>query len=149
MHDPTARRIGGITGNAGLFSTAHDMARFAAMIANGGELDGVRVFRASTVRAFTQRQPGSGTRALGWDTPGRPGTSLFGERCSNGSFGHTGYTGTSLWIDPERGTWVVLLTNRTYDTESNNRMQALRRAVHDRVAEAADAGGRRFASGGS
>ncbi|HEX2203475.1 MAG TPA: serine hydrolase domain-containing protein [Longimicrobium sp.] len=147
VHDPIARRIGGLAGNAGLFSTAHDLARFAAMMANGGQLDDIRVFRASTVRAFTQRQPGTGTRALGWDTPGRPGTGASGARASERSFGHTGYTGTSLWVDPDRGTWVVLLTNRTYDSENNNRMQALRREVHDRVAEAADAYGRFSASG--
>jgi CubicO group peptidase (beta-lactamase class C family) len=139
VHDPISRRLGGVTGNAGLFSTAHDLARFAAMLANGGTLDGVPVLRASTIREFTRRQPGTGTRAMGWDTPTRSG-GASGSRVSDRSFGHTGYTGTSMWIDPERGTWVVLLTNRTYDTESNNRMQALRREVHDHVAESADQG---------
>jgi CubicO group peptidase (beta-lactamase class C family) len=134
VHDPIARRLGGIAGNAGLFSTAHDMARFAAMLANGGELDGARVLRAATIRQFTQRQPGSGTRALGWDTPGAPGTGASGTRVSDRSFGHTGFTGTSIWVDPERGTWVVLLANRTYE-EGPNRMQALRRTLHDRVAD--------------
>jgi len=147
VHDPIARRMGGIAGNAGLFSSVHDVARFAAMLANGGELDGVRVLRASTIRAFTQRQPGTGTRALGWDTPGSPGSSMFGGRVSMNSFGHTGYTGTSIWIDPDLGTWVVLLANRTYDTEGNNRMQALRRAVSDRVVEAAQYG--RMAAAGA
>jgi CubicO group peptidase (beta-lactamase class C family) len=141
VHDPIARRLGGIAGNAGLFSTAHDMARFAAMLASGGELGGTRIFRESTVRQFAMRQPGAGTRALGWDTPPPGGGGAAGARISTIAFGHTGYTGTSLWIDPERGTWVVLLTNRTYDGEDNNRMQALRRAVHDRVAEATDRGG--------
>jgi CubicO group peptidase (beta-lactamase class C family) len=135
VHDPISRRLGGIAGNAGLFSTAHDMARFAAMMANGGELEGVRVLRAATIRMFTQRQPGTGTRAMGWDTPGAPGTGAAGARVSSRSFGHTGFTGTSIWIDPERGTWVVLLANRTYE-DGPNRMQALRRAVHDRVADA-------------
>ncbi|HEU0014539.1 MAG TPA: serine hydrolase domain-containing protein, partial [Longimicrobium sp.] len=135
VHDPIARQLGGITGNAGLFSTAHDLARFAAMLANGGELEGVRVLRASTIRTFTQRQPGSGTRALGWDTPGAPGTGASGSRVSDRSFGHTGFTGTSIWIDAERGTWVVLLANRTYE-DGPNRMQNLRRVVHDRVTDA-------------
>jgi CubicO group peptidase (beta-lactamase class C family) len=134
VHDPISRRLGGIAGNAGLFSTAHDVARFAAMMANEGELDGVRVLRRQTVRMFTQRQPGTGTRALGWDTPGQPGTGASGTRVSARSFGHTGFTGTSIWIDPERGTWVVLLANRTYE-DGPNRMQALRRTVHDRVTE--------------
>jgi serine-type D-Ala-D-Ala carboxypeptidase len=135
VHDPIARRLGGLAGNAGLFSTAHDLARFAAMLANGGELDGVRVLRASTVRDFTRRYPGSGTRALGWDTPGAPGSGAAGSRASDRSFGHTGFTGTSIWVDPERGTWVVLLANRTYENVPN-RMQALRRTVHDRVTDA-------------
>jgi CubicO group peptidase (beta-lactamase class C family) len=146
VHDPIARRLGGVAGNAGLFSTAHDLARFAAMMANGGTLDGTQVLRASTIRQFTQRQPGTGTRALGWDTPTRSG-GASGSRVSDRSFGHTGYTGTSLWIDPERGTWVVLLTNRTYDTDSNNRMQALRRQVHDHVSESADMGSPRSGTG--
>jgi CubicO group peptidase (beta-lactamase class C family) len=135
VHDPIARRMGGIAGNAGLFSTGHDLARYAAMLANGGELNGTRVLRASTIRQFAMRQPGAGSRALGWDTGGG------GARISPMAFGHTGYTGTSIWIDPDRGTWTVLLTNRTYDSDSNNRMQTLRRAVNDRVAEATDRGG--------
>ncbi|HEX2209934.1 MAG TPA: serine hydrolase domain-containing protein [Longimicrobium sp.] len=134
VHDPISRRLGGIGGNAGLFSTAHDLARFAAMMANGGELNGVRIFNRATVRTFTQRQPGTGTRALGWDTPGAPGTGAAGSRVSDRSFGHTGFTGTSIWIDPDRGTWVVLLANRTYE-ERRNRMQSLRRTLHDRVTD--------------
>jgi CubicO group peptidase (beta-lactamase class C family) len=135
VHDPISRRLDGLAGNAGLFSTAHDLARFAAMLANGGELNGVRVLRTSTIGTFTRRQPGSGTRALGWDTPGVPGSGAAGARVSDRSFGHTGFTGTSIWIDPDRGTWVVLLANRTYE-DGPNRMQALRRTVHDRVADA-------------
>jgi CubicO group peptidase (beta-lactamase class C family) len=148
VHDPISRRLGGISGNAGLFSSVHDLARYAAMMANGGELDGVRVLQASTIRNFTQRQPGTGTRALGWDTPGRSGSSMFSNRCSDRSYGHTGYTGTSIWIDPDLGTWVVLLANRTYDTEGNNRMQQLRRAVADRVVESAAYGPRVASVGG-
>jgi serine-type D-Ala-D-Ala carboxypeptidase len=134
VHDPTAFRLGGVTGNAGLFSTAHDMARFAAMMARGGELDGVRVLQEETVRQFTSRQPGSGTRALGWDTPARDGTGAGGMQISSRSFGHTGFTGTSMWIDPDRGTWAVLLSNRTFEPRGANRMQAVRRSVNDWVA---------------
>ncbi|HEX5726608.1 MAG TPA: serine hydrolase domain-containing protein [Longimicrobiaceae bacterium] len=149
VHDPLSRRLGGIAGNAGLFSTVHDLARFAAMLANGGELEGARVLRESTIRAFTRQQPGSGTRALGWDTPGRPGTGAAGERVSPRSFGHTGFTGTSIWVDPDRGTWVVLLANRTYEEKPSNPMQSLRRTVNNRVVEALDAGPRSVASGGN
>lgn len=139
VHDPIARQLGGIAGNAGLFSTAHDLARFAAMLANEGELDGVRVLKPETIRMFARRQ--IGTRALGWESPNRSGGGAAGLRISPNAFGHTGFTGTSIWIDPDRGTWAVLLANRTYQTEENNRMQSLRRTVNNWVAEAADQGG--------
>lgn len=143
VHDPTARKLGGVAGNAGLFSTAADLARFAAMLASGGTLEGVTVFREETIRQFTAKQPNAGNRALGWETPKESGGSS-GTQVSRQAFGHTGFTGTSLWVDPERGTWTVLLANRTFDPHASNRIQALRRAVNDRVAEAAelaDAGG--------
>jgi len=138
VHDPIARKLGGIAGNAGLFSSAADVARYAAMLANGGELDGVRVLKTETIRQFTVRQPGAGTRALGWDTPGPNGSGGAGVKLSKAAFGHTGFTGTSLWVDPERGTWTVLLSNRTYAPKAPNTMQALRRKVNDGVAVAAD-----------
>ncbi|MEX2570784.1 MAG: serine hydrolase domain-containing protein [Gemmatimonadota bacterium] len=138
VHDPTARNLGGVTGNAGLFSTAHDLSRFAAMLANGGELDGVRVFEKSTIDEFTRRQPRTRTRALGWDTPDARGRGAGGLRISQSGFGHTGFTGTSLWIDPERGTWAVLLANRTLLPRGPNRMQAIRRELNDRVASSVD-----------
>lgn len=138
VHDPTARQLGGMAGNAGLFSTAHDLSRFAAMLSMGGELDGVRVLRPETIRLFTQRQTGAGTRALGWDTPSTRGGAA-GERLSPRAFGHTGFTGTSLWVDPDRGTWTVLLANRTYEPRASNQIQALRRRVHGWVSDATDA----------
>ncbi|HEX8695618.1 MAG TPA: serine hydrolase domain-containing protein [Longimicrobium sp.] len=138
VHDPTARKLGGIAGNAGLFSTAHDLGRFAAMLAHGGELDGVRVLKEETIARFTRPQPGAGKRALGWDTPGPVGAGGAGLRISKRAFGHTGFTGTSLWIDPERGTWTVLLANRTYEPQAPNRIMSLRRKVNDQVATAAD-----------
>jgi CubicO group peptidase (beta-lactamase class C family) len=137
VHDPTVRQLGGVGGSAGLFGTATDLARFAAMMANGGELDGVRILKEETVRNFTARQNGAGTRALGWDTPERDGTGAAGVRISPRAFGHTGYTGTSLWVDPDRRTWTILLTNRTYEPRAPNRIQAVRRAVNDGVAMAA------------
>ncbi|HEX2203621.1 MAG TPA: serine hydrolase domain-containing protein [Longimicrobium sp.] len=138
VHDPTARKLGGIAGNAGLFSTARDLGRFAAMLANGGELDGVRVLKAETVALFAAPQPGAGKRALGWDTPGPSGTGGAGTKISKAAFGHTGFTGTSLWVDPERKTWTVLLSNRVYQPQTPNRIQTLRRRVNDQVALAAD-----------
>jgi serine-type D-Ala-D-Ala carboxypeptidase len=137
VHDPTARRIGGITGNAGLFSTVHDLTRFAAMLAMGGELDGIRVLERETIERFTRRHGGAGTRALGWDTPGPGGGGGAGVQISASAFGHTGFTGTSLWVDPDRGTWVILLSNRTFEPRAPNRIQAVRRALHDFVAVSA------------
>jgi CubicO group peptidase (beta-lactamase class C family) len=139
VHDPIARRLGGVAGHAGLFSTVHDLSKFAAMLASRGELNGVRVFRPETIELFTQRQPGADVRALGWETPAPSGTGAGGIRISSTAFGHTGFTGTSLWVDPQRGTWVVLLSNRTYD-DGPNRMQALRRTLNDSVAIAVDPG---------
>jgi CubicO group peptidase (beta-lactamase class C family) len=137
VNDPTARQLGGVTGNAGLFSTAADLSRFAAMLASGGELNGVRILKPETIRLFTQRQPGAKNRALGWETPDPKGVGAAGLRISPDAFGHTGYTGTSLWVDPDRHTWTVLLTNRTFDPRASNEIQSLRRLVHDDVALAA------------
>ena len=139
VHDPIARALGGVAGNAGLFSTVHDLAEFAAMMANGGEIRGVRILRPSTVALFTQRQPGAGTRALGWDTPEPDGSGAAGSKISPRAFGHTGFTGTSLWIDPDRGTWAVLLANRTFEPRAANRIQSVRRTVHDWIATATEA----------
>jgi CubicO group peptidase (beta-lactamase class C family) len=111
VHDENAYALGGVAGHAGLFSTAQDLAIFAQMLLNGGEFDGVRIVSDSTVRLFTARAAGS--RALGWDTAdGEDGGA--GRYLSGSSYGHTGYTGTSLWIDPEREMFVVLLTNRVH-----------------------------------
>ena len=140
VHDPTARKLGGENaGNAGLFSTARDLGRFAAILANGGELDGVRELEAETVERFTARQPDAGTRALGWDTRDERGVGAAGLAMSEDAFGHTGFTGTSLWVDPEREAWTVLLTNRTYAPRATVAIQKVRRTVHEDVVQAADA----------
>jgi CubicO group peptidase (beta-lactamase class C family) len=136
VHDPIARKLGGVAGNAGLFSTAGDLSRYAAMLANGGQLEGARVLNAETIEAFAVRQ--KGTRALGWETPSADGTGPVGRSMSDRAFGHTGFTGTSLWVDPANGTWAVLLSNRVYNTEATNRIQKLRRTVHALVTEAAE-----------
>jgi serine-type D-Ala-D-Ala carboxypeptidase len=111
VHDENAYALGGIAGHAGLFSTAADLSVFAQMMLNGGEFQGKRLIADSTVALFTRRA--SGTRALGWDTCGGKGSC--GKYLSDHAFGHTGFTGTSLWIDPERQMFVILLTNRVYD----------------------------------
>jgi CubicO group peptidase (beta-lactamase class C family) len=108
--DENAYALGGIAGHAGLFSTAADISVFAQMMLNGGEFNGVRIVSDSTIALFTRRT--AGTRALGWDTADGDGGS--GSYLSGNSYGHTGYTGTSLWIDPDREMFVVLLTNRVH-----------------------------------
>jgi len=134
VHDGNAFRLGGVTGHAGLFSTASDLAVFAQMMLNEGSYGLVKVFRDSTVQAFVARQPGADSRAIGWDTP--EGRSSAGRYFSARSFGHTGYTGTSLWIDPEQDLFVVLLTNRTYSRATTAAMLQVRIAVHEAVSRA-------------
>src|SRR5213595_2825385 len=111
VHDENAYALGGVAGHAGLFSTAADLSIFAQMMLNGGVYDSTRVISDSTVGLFTRRA--AGTRALGWDTCG--GSGSCGQYLGADAFGHTGFTGTSLWIDPERDMFVVLLTNRVYE----------------------------------
>lgn len=110
VHDENAFALGGVAGHAGLFSTAADLAVFAEMMLNGGEYAGVRIVSDSTVARFTART--AGTRALGWDTAEGQGGS--GDFLGSRAYGHTGYTGTSMWIDPDRDMFVVLLTNRVH-----------------------------------
>jgi CubicO group peptidase (beta-lactamase class C family) len=110
VHDENAYALGGVAGHAGLFSTAADLSIFAQMMLNGGVYNGVRVVADSTVRLFTTRA--AGTRALGWDTCDNNGGC--GSYLSDRAYGHTGFTGTSIWIDPDREMFVILLTNRVH-----------------------------------
>lgn len=119
VHDGHARRLGGVAGHAGVFSTVHDVARFAQLMLGGGVLDGRRVFSDSVVAQFTAIAEGG--RALGWD--GCASGGRCGHRMSAGVVGHTGFTGTSLWIDPEHGVFVIMLANavhapRAYDAHA-------------------------------
>jgi CubicO group peptidase (beta-lactamase class C family) len=107
VHDGTARALGGVAGNAGLFSTATDLAVFAQLMLDGGVAGSTRLFADSIVRAFTK--PGPGWRGLGWQTC--PGDGSCGQYLSTRAFGHTGFTGTSMWIDPDRDLVVIVLTN--------------------------------------
>lgn len=133
VHDENAFALGGVAPHAGLFSTAGDLARFARMLLNGGTLDGRRIVSRETVELFTRRAgiPGS-DRALGWDTKSAEGSSA-GILFSSRSFGHTGFTGTSIWIDPERELFVILLTNRVHLTRENQLIREVRPAVADAV----------------
>jgi CubicO group peptidase (beta-lactamase class C family) len=124
--------LGGVAPQAGLFSTAADLAKFAQTILNQGN----PILRPETVTLFTRRDPTppGTTRALGWDTPSTP--SLSGKYFSPQSFGHLGYTGTSLWIDPTRQLSITLLTNRTWPDSSNQTINQVRPKLHDAIIEA-------------
>ncbi|HKK92643.1 MAG TPA: serine hydrolase [Longimicrobiales bacterium] len=131
VHDENAHAYGGVAGHAGLFSTAVDLSRFARTMLREGVTDsGERVIEASTVRDFTTRQRASSTRGLGWDTPSGANSSA-GRWITEDAFGHTGYTGTSIWIDPELDLFVIVLTNRVNPTRENTRHAPMRREVAD------------------
>lgn len=134
VHDENAWAMGGVSGNAGLFSSARDLGIFTQMMLNGGEYHGVRVLRPETIARWTARQRTDAARALGWETPSP--RSSAGRYFSMRSFGHTGYTGTSIWADPERQLFVVLLTNRVDPSRDNPRIGPLRRTVMDAVQHA-------------
>jgi len=135
VHDENAFVIGGISGHAGLFSTAPDLAAFCQMLLNGGVYAHQRVLRRATIAQFTTpQQLSGGTRTLGWAVPTEGGSS--GHYFSAHSFGHTGFTGTSIWIDPDRQLFVVLLTNRVHPTRENTKIQRVRVELHDAVMQA-------------
>ncbi|MEO8029004.1 MAG: exo-beta-N-acetylmuramidase NamZ domain-containing protein, partial [Bryobacteraceae bacterium] len=122
VHDETARFMGGVTGNAGLFISAGDLARFAQMMLGLGKLDGVQVFSPMTVRKFTQPQTPPDQpilRGLGWDIDSTYSGNR-GELFPIGSYGHTGFTGTSIWIDPGSNTYVVLMANHVHPKRGKN-----------------------------
>jgi len=132
VHDENAWAMGGVAGHAGLFSTAGDIAVLAQMILNGGIYEHERLLARSTIQQFTARQKvGDSAHALGWDVLSENSSS--GHYFSAKSFGHTGFTGTSLWIDPERNLFVVLLTNRVHPTHANEKIRQVRPALHDAV----------------
>lgn len=143
VHDESADVMGGVAGHAGLFSTAADLARLAQMLLDHGRVGGRQFLGARTLDAFLTRQdqpPGS-SRALGWDTP-EPG-GIAGPRASPDAVLHTGFTGTSLYIDRSRRAFVVLLTNRVNPSRENRLIGPARTAIHSAVLQALDAGAAR------
>ena len=132
VQDENASVLGGVAGHAGLFATAEDLATFAHVLLK----DGLTLLRPETLALFTRREmaPAGTSRALGWDTPSAPSQS--GKYFSMRSYGHLGYTGTSLWIDPERQLSITLLTNRTWPDCSHKAIKDVRPAFHDAVVEA-------------
>jgi CubicO group peptidase (beta-lactamase class C family) len=133
VHDENCWALGGAAGHAGLFGTAQAVGDFARAMLKALRGEVSNVASRDTVRLVVTRSQIPGSRALGWDTM-RP-TSSCGVRLSPTAFGHTGFTGTSLWIDPERETYVILLTNRVNPTRENRAIQQIRPALHDAVVE--------------
>ncbi len=132
VNDENASIMGGISGHAGLFAPVLDLARFAECMLRGG----APILQPATVEMFTRREssPAGTSRALGWDTPSQPSSS--GKHFSAKSFGHLGFTGTSLWIDPEEQLTVTLLTNRTWPDRGSQLIKPLRPLLHDAIVEA-------------
>ena len=134
VQDENASVMEGVAGHAGLFATAEDLVIFAHAMLEGGR----PILRPETLALFTRRESSPGaSRALGWDTPSSPSQS--GKYFSSRSFGHLGYTGTSLWIDPDRQLSVALLTNRTWPDCANQAIRQVRPAFHDAIIEALEA----------
>jgi CubicO group peptidase (beta-lactamase class C family) len=133
VNDQNAALLGGVAGHAGLFTTTGDLCRMVRMLMNGGSYGGKTFIRPETVRMFLQKS--DSPRAIGWDmvTPG--GSSSAGSRFSGSSWGHLGYTGTSIWVDPEKELAVILLSNRVWPSSENIRIRKFRPLLHDTIIE--------------
>ena len=135
VHDETSQLLNGVAGHAGLFSTAGDIAKLLQMLLQKGIYMGKRYIEASTVEMFVKKQSDLSSRALGWDTKS-PVHSTAGDFFSSNSYGHTGFTGTSVWTDPVRKLFVIFLTNRVYPTRNNSKIRRVRPKVHNAVIKA-------------
>ena len=136
VHDENSWVMGGVAGHAGLFGTAAELAAFCRMLLAGGRVKERQILKPETIAEFTRTWPAAEgpARGLGWDKPNE--SPSCGRHFSVSSYGHLGFTGTSLWIDPEQHLFIVLLTNRVHPTRSNEVIRQVRPAVHDAVVEA-------------
>jgi CubicO group peptidase (beta-lactamase class C family) len=134
VHDENAATLGGVAGHAGLFSTASDLVRILQMELNGGTYGGKLYLKPETIKQFTTQQSEKYSRAIGWDTRAT-GRSFSGQYSSPLTFLHTGFTGTSVAVDPTKNIIVILLTNRVYPTRASSKLFRVRPAVHDAVYE--------------
>ena len=131
VHDETASLLNGVSGNAGLFSNVEDLSNFLSMILKKGMFNSKKILNEETVLLFTSKQPNS-ERALGWDIKSEEKSSA-GKLFSSNSFGHTGYTGTSFWVDPDKKLFVIFLSNRVYSTRENLKIIKFRPILHDGI----------------
>lgn len=132
VHDPLARGLEGLSGNAGLFSTTGDLAKLCQLLLNKGTYNGERYLEESTIEYFSTRYSDNSTRAIGFDTRSDDGDASSGQYFSPGTFGHLGYTGTSIWIDPTEDVFVIFLTNRVYPDDKKS-IRSTRPKVYDSV----------------
>ena len=137
VHDETSALLGGVAGHAGLFSDAGDIAKLLQMLLQKGNYKGRQIIKRKTVELFVKKQSDLSSRALGWDTKSPEGSSA-GSLFSDLSYGHTGFTGTSMWTDPVRKLFVIFLTNRVFPTRNNLKILKVRPLLHDEVIRAVD-----------
>jgi len=133
VHDEASSMLGGVSGHAGLFSTADDLSKLLQMLLQKGSYQGKQFIISSTVDMFIKKQSQQSSRGIGWDTKDGVGFSSAGSLFSEFSYGHTGYTGTSVWTDPTKKLFVILLTNRVYPTRDNTKLIRLRPVIHDAI----------------
>lgn len=135
VHDERAYMLNGVAGHAGLFSTVEDLSKFAMLMLNNGEYEGNQIISNEIVDEWTTKQTEQSDRALGWDTKSIEGYSSAGKYFSKDSFGHTGFTGTSIWVDKNNKLFVILLSNRVHPTRANKKISNFRPIIHDAVFE--------------
>jgi len=135
VHDGTSFMLGGIAGHAGVFSTSTDLAKFAFMLLNGGKIRGNKILEPSIIELFRHRKtfPSGEDRGLGWDIKSLEGVSASGSLAGPNTYGHLGFTGTSIWIDPDSRAFVILLTNRVYPSRTEHRHRQVRSDISDLV----------------
>lgn len=133
VHDERAHMLNGVAGHAGLFSTVEDLSIFVRMLLNNGKYKDHQVISSEIIEEWTTKQSEQSDRALGWDTKSMEGYSSAGTKFSKFSFGHTGYTGTSIWIDKKTKLFVILLSNRVHPTRANKKISRLRPELHDAI----------------
>ncbi|MCP5063082.1 MAG: serine hydrolase [Ignavibacteriae bacterium] len=134
VHDERAFMLNGVAGHAGLFSTAEDLSKFARMLLNNGKFNHNNFIKKETIEEWTTKQSDQSDRGLGWDTRSKESSSS-GKYFSKNSFGHTGYTGTSIWVDKESKLFVILLSNRVHPTRANRKIIKFRPKIHDVIYE--------------
>ena len=135
VRNKITRNFNGVAGHAGLFSNASDLATFATMYLNQGNNNGGEIFKKASIDNFSKKQSSKTTRALGWDTGNGNQKNKISNLFSDDAFGHTGFTGTSIWIDPTIDLYIILLTNRTYEMTDRSLINKFRPRIHDYIIE--------------